>query len=120
MRPDDSDPDLDALFDAVRQARPPADLTERVLRDAAGVQDALRASMPVRAPAGRGGFGRLLSALGGWPGLSGVTAAGVFGLALGFAAPDLLDQLSVGGALWGGGGGWAPDLADLAVEFGDV
>jgi hypothetical protein len=61
-----------------------------------------------------------IAALGGWGGLGGVTAAGIVGLALGFWSPDTVDVLS-GGQLWSlSGGGFSPDLSELALESGDV
>jgi hypothetical protein len=61
-----------------------------------------------------------IAALGGWGGLGGVTAAGIVGLAVGFWSPDMVDVLS-GGQLWSlSGGGFSPDLSELALESGDV
>lgn len=114
---------LEALFAAARGAeRPGDDLVARVLADAAAVQAGAAAPAAPPAPAVRGGlWSGILSALGGWPGVSGVTAAGVAGLMLGFWAPDVVDSLS-GGQLWllSGGGGTMPEIGLLWAEAGDV
>jgi hypothetical protein len=120
MATEPEDERMDALFAAARGAeRPGDDLVARVLADAAAVQ-AEAAPKPVTPPRG-GRLSGLLSALGGWPGLSGVTAAGIAGLALGFWAPDVVDSLS-GGQLWliSGGAGTMPEIGMLWVEAGDV
>ena len=49
-----------------------------------------------------------------------IHAAGLVGLAVGFWSPDMVDVLS-GGPLWSlSSDGWGPDLAELALESGDV
>jgi hypothetical protein len=114
--------DLDALFAGARQVTPTDDLVARVLADARRVQDDA-APAPAPAPRRSGMFGRppsWIAALGGWGGLGGVTAAGIVGLAVGFWSPDMVDVLS-GGQFWSlSGGGFSPDLAELALESGDV
>jgi hypothetical protein len=124
MATEPEDARLDALFAAAREAETPGDdLVARVLADAAMVQAAARpAPAPSPAPVQRGGvWAGILSALGGWPGLSGVTAAGVAGLVIGLWAPDVVDSLS-GGQLWllTGGGGTMPEMGMLWAEAGDV
>ena len=112
---------LEAVFAAARGAeRPGDDLVARVMADAAAVQAEASAAPPAPTSAG-GVWSGVLSALGGWPGLSGVTAAGVAGLVLGFWAPDVVDSLS-GGQLWliSGGAGTMPELGMLWAEAGDV
>jgi hypothetical protein len=112
--------DLDTLFAAARDDMPSADLQARVLDEAAAVQAAQALPRPA-SPRGGGLLASLAAALGGWPGLSGVTAAGVIGLGLGFYAPDLVDSLSAG-QVWsvGGGAGVTPDIGGLWTEIGDV
>lgn len=124
MATEPEDARLKALFAAAREAeRPGDDLVARVLADAAAVQAAARpVPAPAPTPTARSGtWAGILSALGGWPGLSGVTAAGVAGLVLGFWAPDVIDSLS-GGQLWllTGGGGTMPEIGMLWAEAGDV
>jgi hypothetical protein len=53
--------------------------------------------------------------------VSGVTLAGVAGLALGLAAPDMVDSWS-GGQIWTltGGTGAVPEIGALWAEAGDV
>lgn len=99
MTMDRDDADLDALFaEARKPIVPPDALVARVLADA----DATQAKARVRdaaAPAvtfRKGFLAGLIDALGGWPTVSGVTLAGVTGLAVGFAAPDLVDSWSGG------------------------
>ena len=122
------DGELEAAFRAARGAAiPPEDLVSRVLADAARVQaQAMGGSAPAAAPVRKGGWMRdLVSGLGGWPAVSGVTLAGVAGLAMGFAAPDLVDGWS-GGQIWAltGGGGTMPEIGALWdgawEEVGDV
>lgn len=122
MATEPEDARLEALFAAAREAeRPGDDLVARVLADAAMVQAAARPALSP-SPVQRGGvWAGILSALGGWPGLSGVTAAGVAGLVIGLWAPDVVDSLS-GGQLWllTGGGGTMPEMGMLWAEAGDV
>ncbi|BDW84556.1 MULTISPECIES: hypothetical protein [Roseicyclus] len=128
MTTERDDDALDALFDAARQAAAPPDaLVARVLADADRVQAETRAqSAPATPPVRRSGpFGRWIAALGGWPAVSGVTLAGVAGLVLGFAAPDVVDSWS-GGQIWtlSGGAGTMPEMGALWdgtwEEGGDV
>ncbi|GAA5070836.1 hypothetical protein N0B44_12815 [Roseibacterium beibuensis] len=125
---------LDRMLAEARGARPSSDLMARVLADAAAIQSEIA---PTQAMSGgtqgagvdqAGLTGRRRSrsfrpawvaALGGWGGVSGVTLAGVVGLAIGFAIPDTIDTLS-GGQIWtlSGGAGLTPDLTTLAWEDG--
>jgi hypothetical protein len=84
-------------------------------------QSAPSGAAPAQAGPSRGWLADVLDGLGGWPTLSGVTAAGVVGLGLGFYAPDVVDSLS-GGQLWNVTGTVAtmPDIGALWMEVGDV
>ena len=112
---------LDQLLQSARGAvRLPETLSARVLADAAMVQTTLRAAPP-QPRIGLGWLAEIRAALGGWPGLSGVTLAGVAGLALGILAPDLVDGLSGGQiGLWTGDLGALPEVGLLWEEAGDV
>jgi hypothetical protein len=118
----DTDGALDALLTEARGQRPSDDLVARVLADAKAVQQA--AQPPQRVPTRRGGVWRnppgFVAALGGWGGFGGVTAAGLFGLALGFWSPEAVDSLSGGQFGLTSEAGWTPDLAALAWEADDV
>lgn len=116
---------LDAVLAAARGATvPPDDLVARVLADAARVQAELRPA-PAPAPRRDGWVQGLVAGMGGWRAVSGVTLAGVAGLAMGFAAPDLVDAWS-GGQIWAlsGGAGTMPEIGALWdgawEELGDV
>jgi hypothetical protein len=82
---------LEALFaDARTEAPRPSDgLLARIAEDA-GREAAWRPAPP------RGLLSRLSDAVGGWPGLAGLSAAGVAGLAIGLAAPGTLDAVAPG------------------------
>lgn len=115
---------LDRMLAEAGEFTPPADLMARVLADAARVQDETAPAPQVVAviPRRRRFRPAWVAALGGWGGVSGVTLAGVVGLAIGFAIPDTIDTLS-GGQIWSlsGGGALTPDLSMLAWEdSGDV
>ncbi|WP_306110653.1 MULTISPECIES: hypothetical protein [Roseovarius] len=93
-KPDD---ELSAAFAAARRAapEPDADFLARVLGDAEAVQDALKeAEVAARsAPRRRGarasiGWSGVFRALGGWPAVTGLSAAAITGLWLGAAPPD--------------------------------
>lgn len=104
-----SETELEALFaDAVSDAARPSDaLVQRVLADADAVAEARAVAQPTASlatGAGPGLLARLLSGLGGWPGLAGLATAGVAGLAIGIAAPGPVSALS--------GGLVASELAD--------
>lgn len=74
---------LEAAFDAARssQPAPSADLMARVLADAQAVQAEQRMAPSARAP--RGVLQQFLEAMGGWPAVAGLSAAGVAGVWLG-------------------------------------
>jgi len=85
----DKKPDLDQLFAEARQARPdlPDDLAVRILTDA----EAVRLERQKQAvPARRNPILGLFDGLGGWQGLSGLVAASLAGLWVGFSAPSFL------------------------------
>lgn len=131
MTTDRDDMDLDTLLRAARRSEIPGDdLVARVLADAASVQADRATSMATStapgAPVQRGGwFSGVVQAIGGWPAVSGMTAAALTGLAVGFGAPDLVDSWS-GGHIWtlSGGGGTVPEIGALWdgtwEEMGDV
>lgn len=127
MTTDRDDPRLEALFRAARGAElAQDDLVARVLADAARVQAETAAPRPVVSPQGRRGrVAGLIASFGGWPAVSGVTLAGLAGLAVGFAAPDLVDTWS-GGQIWtlSDGVGAVPEMGALWdgtwEEGGDV
>ena len=115
--------DLDALLAEARQERPSPDLTARVLADADTTQaDAATALAPTPSrPVGGGGLFGFLGAIGGWAGMSGVTAAGVLGLSIGYYAPDAVETV-IGTDLisYIEGDSFVPDYSDLWVGDGDV
>ena len=112
----DRDDDLlDDLFATARRARaePGADLVARVLADAAAQPG------PVTLRETAGLWSRLLDALGGWPALGGVAAAGGAGLWIGIAPPAPVEDLAAG---WVGTTqvvGLFPDLDALETETSD-
>jgi hypothetical protein len=98
----------------------------RVLADAARVQAERAAVSAAPAPVPRAGWlGALVQTIGGWPAVSGVALAGLAGLVIGFAVPDLVDSWS-GGQIWtlSGGAGTVPEIGALWdgtwEEMGDV
>ncbi|OAN69816.1 hypothetical protein A8B78_21460 [Jannaschia sp. EhC01] len=110
---------LDALFSEAKGVGPGPDLMARVLADAAAVQ----AEVPLVATAPRGSWlAGLLGAIGGWSAVSGITAAGVMGLAVGLYSPDTVagllegDTVSLGISAYD----FTPDVGDLWTEDGDV
>ena len=110
----DKDP-LDPFFEAARAQRPAPsdDLLARVMADA---EAAATARVPVEQVDSRTGvLVRLKEALGGWPGLAGLTAAAAAGVWIGVAVPDI-------GALslpsWSDAEGY--DLTDLLPGYGAV
>lgn len=123
MTTEPNDEQLDQLLRSARDAVPvSATLEARVMADAAMVQATMRAAPAARgARTGLGWLAEIRGALGGWPGLSGVTLAGIAGLALGIFAPDLIDGLSGGQiGLWSGDLGTLPEIGLLWEEGGDV
>lgn len=90
--------DLDQLLAemASNPAKPSQDLMARVLADALAAQP-VTGSPPVRERARQlGVFARLSALFGGAPALGAVTAAAMFGLALGYLSPDTMDALANG------------------------
>lgn len=85
------------MFFAEAQAdtarNPSNDLMARVLADAADVQAASLEQGAVTPATTGGGFTSVLSAIGGWFGASGVVAAGLTGLVMGFYLPDQIDTV---------------------------
>ncbi|WP_375255807.1 hypothetical protein [Yoonia sp.] len=84
---------LDAVFAQARGAdtTPGDDVTARILADAATVQSGFGASA---APEKTGLWARMLDALGGWPAVSGLTAATVAGIWVGVAPPMAIEDLT--------------------------
>ena len=98
-------------------------LMARVLADAARVQATQPSLTPARPDTARGAslLAVVQAALGGWRGLTGVTLAGMTGLALGFLAPDVVDGLTGGQiGVWSGTSGALPEIDVLWEEGGDV
>lgn len=124
MKPEQYDDPIDQLLHNARDATPVTTmLAARVLADAARVQAdaAAHAQAPTRAPRRFGWWSEMRVALGGWPGLSGVTLAAFAGLALGIVAPDLVDGLSGGQiGIWTGDLGSLPEIGLLWEEASDV
>ena len=96
-KPEDNNEMLDALFAAARTdgraaARP--DLLAKVLADAEALQpgfEPLARRQQPDGPARSGIIAQLMAAVGGWPSLTGLAAAAVAGIWVGFsAAPDML------------------------------
>lgn len=91
---------LDALFDVARSdvPEPSPDLLARVLSDAEAVQAGRLAETgktPPRRRAVPGFWKMLIAAIGGWPSLGGVAAAGIAGLWIGLNPPSAIqDQIS--------------------------
>lgn len=97
---------LESFFSAARageatQAEPSPELLARVLEDGYGVQDGLAAAAapvaPARAPAPRRSLlAALLAAVGGAPGLAGLTAAALVGLWFGARPPEAVAGVTAG------------------------
>ena len=124
MTHDQDDTGLDALFAQARGDSPSADLMARVMADAAAVQADVPERPVADTPRPEKGpwLAALLGALGGWSAVSGITAAGVMGRAVGLYSPDtvvgLLDSESL--SLGIGTYDFTPDMGDLWTEDGDV
>lgn len=127
QRPQDDDA-LEAFFVAAKCDAPaPSDaLLARVMADAVAAQDA-RQQAPARMrpqPSRPGLLVQLREALGGWPALGGLAAAGVTGLALGLAAPLGQDGLVALLSQSGAGDAYLVDLMpeldfDIAMELNE-
>lgn len=122
MTHEPSDKALDALFAEASREEPGPDLMARVLADAEAVQAEQAAGMAA-ATAPRGSWlAGIINGLGGWSAVSGITAAGVMGLAVGLYSPDAVsallesDSLSLGTTAYD----FTPDVGDLWTEDGDV
>lgn len=114
---------LDALFAQAREDGPGPDLMARVVADAASVQAEVAESAAPGMAGPRGTWlAGMLGALGGWSAVSGITAAGVMGLAVGLYAPDTVSGLLENDTLSLGIGAYdfTPDVGDLWTEDGDV
>lgn len=105
MTSDHDDKMLDQLFAQARErdAAPSDALMARITADAVA-----SVPTPSRAPARRGGFiAAFVGVLGGWTAVSGLAAATVAGIWIGFAPPQSLE--SIAGNLLGS--------SDVAVPF---
>ncbi len=125
MKTDHDDDRLAPYWSAARGGGSVPDaLMARVLADAARVQAtglAAGRQTPVAARRSDGLLAGLRQLLGGWPAVSGVTLAGVTGLALGLLVPDLVDGLSGGQiGIWSGAAGALPEIGLLWAEGDDV
>ncbi len=119
--------ELEVLLARAQSDGPSPDLMARVLADAAAVQAATPARAAAaaagRAPvARRGWFAELVTGLGGWSAVSGITAAGIVGLGVGLYSPDMVTGWLGDTALPYAFGGYAvtPDIGELWTESGDV
>ena len=103
MMTDPKDNFVDDLFAQARDQTitPSDDLMARVMADA---DAALPQTAAVQPAASGGFFASLLDALGGWPVLSGVAAAGFAGLWVGLAPPDTVE-------------GWAADILGTTTQI---
>ncbi len=113
---------LDALFAEARRVDAAPELRVRVLADGLAVAgEAGKPANPRRR--GSGGWLGWLDNMGGWPALSGVTAAGIAGLSLGLYAPEVVDLVLGGQLTTFMGGSVTPDMDTLLLavgDFGDV
>lgn len=117
--------DLDALFVAARAEplRPSAELTSRILADAAQVQawqaQTAAAENPVHRGLNRGLrhlWQQFQASIGGWPAVGGLAAASAAGLWIGLAPPDFLpDPAQIAGALADGQSDLTYETYDLAL-----
>ncbi len=112
------DKDLDALFGQASAQEPSPTLMARVVLDADFVQAQL-ARKRIPEPASKSAWwADAVAAIGGWSAVSGITAAGVMGLAVGLYSPDAVAALT--GGETPGSYELAPDLSGLWTEDGDV
>ena len=117
------DTTLDALFAQACDDGPSDALMARVMGDAEAVQSQLAARPVVVSEVPKPGlFALLAGAVGGWSAVSGITAAGVMGLAVGLYSPDTVADWLESDTLSLGISGYeiAPDLGALWTEDGDV
>lgn len=114
--------EVDALLAQARHERPGPELMARVRADAATVQAEVRTRAQAEVPRRRAWMAGLIGAIGGWSAVSGITAAGVMGLAVGLYAPDTVADLLANDRLSLGLDSYylTPDLSGLWTEDGDV
>ena len=81
--------DLEAVFEAARQATPelPGALADRIVADAISVQQERQTLDPGNH---RGRFSQLLALIGGWPAIGGFATACAVGFWIGFAPPQIV------------------------------
>lgn len=122
MTHDPEDKALDALFAVAAEEGPGPDLMARVLADAASVQEDLQAVPVVSVPSRGSWLAALIGSVGGWSAVSGITAAGVMGLAVGLYSPSAVSGLLESDGLSLGIGTYdlTPDVGYLWTEDGDV
>lgn len=111
--------DLDALLRDARDMRAGDDLTARVMHDAQAVQEQLKRQPLVATPPRKSWWPKAVEAMGGWSAVSGITAAGVMGLAVGLYSPDTVSAWLEGDVSLGTYE-LAPDVGGLWTEDGDV
>lgn len=111
--------DLDALFAQASDAKPSPDLMARVLADAIVVQEQVTRKPDVAPAASPSWWISLVAAMGGWSAVSGITAAGVMGLAVGLYSPDTVSAWLEGDTALGTYE-LAPDVGGLWTEDEDV
>lgn len=102
---------LEAFFDAARDCAPvaSADLLARVLDGAEAEQTRIAARRAVTPPPRAGLWARIRQGLGGYPAVAGLAAAGLAGVWIGLALPEVL--------LDGAGVDYVVDVApDLVLE----
>lgn len=86
--------DLDALFAELRN-HPAPEMSETLSARILGDADRLQPTAPPVTPVAKQGWlAGMVSALGGWPSMGGLAAAGVAGLWIGMAPPAALSDLS--------------------------
>ena len=108
---------LDALLAEAAREMPTTALRARVLADGVSVADT--AAPAPRRPRARE-WRDLLDGFGGWRALSGVTAAGIMGLAFGLYAPGAVDLVLDGRLTALSDGGVTPDIEALLLAMEDL
>ncbi len=112
-RKDLNESELDDLFAAAQGAAPAP--SKALLMRIAGDADVIaseRAAPPVRRASL---WSRAVAAIGGWPSVAGLAAAGIGGLAIGITSPEALDT-ATGGYLTAS----AYDAADFLPGYADL
>jgi hypothetical protein len=112
----DDDKDLDALFAEARVEQPSPTLVARVAADAKAVQ---AQPAPKSAVPRQSWWAAAIAGIGGWSAVSGITAAGVMGLAVGLYSPDTVAVWLEGDTTLGSFE-LAPEVSGLWSEDGDV